>query len=183
MPLSQIDLDLPHTLLPQADEVLERFFYWLKKRGEDCWRRDKEPGRHLTPFWVYICMSPQAPSKSVCSFGVTRHASVNPRVHAYTRGKQGYLQAAHRLLRAFITAPPAAPPPPTVVRATFDGAEYGRDYLQMKKGHHVILRTPPNGVPAEGWAYGLLLETNVSGWFPPSYVTESQAMLRNDGLV
>ena len=53
----------------------------------EVWRRDKEPGGHLTPFWLQARMSTRAPSASVVQFGCTAFAEVNAAPHMYVRAK------------------------------------------------------------------------------------------------
>ncbi len=89
--MSQLDVDLPPALLPAAGRVLERLFAWLRGRNVNAWRVEKEPGNHLTPFWINIRTSQKAPTKSICQFGCTAHKAVNPNIHAYTRGKRAYI--------------------------------------------------------------------------------------------
>ena len=60
-----------------------------------------------------------------------------------------------------------APPSALLVRAAFNGNVYGRDYLTLRVGDHVLPRQAP--ADPEGWVYGLVLETNVAGWYPPQY--------------
>ena len=47
-------------------------------------------------------MSNGAPTKSQVQFGCTKFASVNPRIHAYARGKGQHLSAAVLLLQNFV---------------------------------------------------------------------------------
>ena len=69
---------------------------------------------------------------------------------------------------------PLLPPPPRrlVPRpralADFYGHEYGPDYLNLAKGDVVLPARVPEGVDAEGWAYGSL--AGKQGWYPPDFV-------------
>ena len=96
-----------------------------------------------------------------------------------------YRDLAHRLLRSFMQQmeadasggePPPPPPPlrpaprPTAL-ADFDGNEYGPDYLNLAKGDVVVPARVPEGVDAEGWAYGSL--NGKLGWYPESFVADA----------
>ena len=98
------DLDLPNATLHRAGSFLADFQEWLAALGYTTWRIEKEPGNHLTNYWVYTFMSNSAPSKkNQVQFGCTRFAAVNPRTHAYARGRAPYLSAAVKLLQKFIS--------------------------------------------------------------------------------
>ena len=148
-------------------------------------------GGHLCPWEVYAFFGPEMRRNRITT-GFTVHRGF---LHVYHRkpplGLEGAAKAAldeasHVFIdvaksksgksgKSVIPPMPQRPPPPLpsplVVRAAFAGSEYGVGYLVMDKGEHIILRSPPDGTAAEGWAYGLLLERNTFGWFPPSYAT------------
>lgn len=85
--------------------------------GYVLWRVEKEPGGHLTGWWLYVRLTNQAPSASVVSFGCTDYADVNPVPHLYCRGKSArrdYIGTGHGLLQQFIAGRPffiLIPPP------------------------------------------------------------------------
>ena len=74
----------------------------LALRGFSTWTIDKEPGNHLTNFWVHTRMDSSTPTKSQVQFGCTNFGKVNPRIHAYARGKGQHLSAAVLLLQNFV---------------------------------------------------------------------------------
>ena len=51
--------------------------------------------------------------------------------------------------------------------AAADFSDYGPDYLEFKQGAR-ILRLP-DPLDAAGWAYGQLLATGATGWYPPAF--------------
>ena len=51
----------------------------------------------------------------------------------------------------------------------FDGSAFGKEYLSLKCGQK--LRYLPLPEEGEGWEFGQL-ETGITGWFPPLFVSE-----------
>lgn len=51
--------------------------------------------------------------------------------------------------------------------ADFDAVPYGKEYLRLLRGDIIAKLPTPEGIHAEGWAYGRVGET--TGWFPPHY--------------
>ena len=96
------DVDLPRSTWHRAGTFLEEFGEWLRALGFTTWTVDKEPGGHLTNFWLYATIQSTSPAKSRVQFGATAFAKVNPRIHAYARAKGDYLATAVGLLRNFI---------------------------------------------------------------------------------
>ena len=96
------DVNLPLGTWHRASAFLGEFGEWLQALGFSTWAVDKEPGNHLTNFWLYTRMDSSSPAKSQVQFGCTRFAAVNPKVHAYARGKGKHLSAAVDLLQHFI---------------------------------------------------------------------------------
>lgn len=94
------------------------------------WQVQKQPGGHLTHWWLYVRLSALAPTSSVVSFGCTDYAEVNPVPHLYCRGKRDYLSAGYQLLQQFLasllapaaaaSAPPPPGPPPALSGAAAD---------------------------------------------------------------
>ena len=118
------------------------------------------------------------------AFKATEFADVNPVPHLWSRAKEDYRHAAHRLLRDFMQQMVAAcmrvlplPPPPRrlvprpIALADFQGTEYGPEYLNLTKGDVVLPARVPEGVDAEGWAYGSL--NGKLGWYPESFVADA----------
>ena len=54
-----------------------------------------------------------------------------------------------------------------VLFAEADFSDYGPDYLEFKQGAR-ILRLP-DPLDAAGWAFGQLLATDATGWYPPAF--------------
>ena len=96
------DVDLPSATLHRAGSFLADFQEWLTALGYTTWTVDKEPGNHLTNFWLYATIQNTSPAKSRVQFGATQFAKVNPRIHAYARAKGDYLTTAVGLLQKFI---------------------------------------------------------------------------------
>ena len=96
------DVNLPPSTWHRAGGFLAEFGAWLQELGYSTWTIDKGPGNHLTNFWLYTRMDSSAPTKSQVQFGCTKFASVNPRIHAYARGKAPHLSAAVKLLENFM---------------------------------------------------------------------------------
>ena len=96
------DVNLPKSTWHRASAFLGEFGEWLRALGFSTWAVDKEPGNHLTNFWLYTRMDSSSPAKSQVQFGCTRFAVVNPKVHAYARGKGKHVSAAVDLLQHFI---------------------------------------------------------------------------------
>lgn len=62
-----------------------RFESELKRTpGVTCWRVMKEPGKHVTPWWLYARLNPGG---AHIQFGETTYAGVNDRPHMWVRGK------------------------------------------------------------------------------------------------
>lgn len=182
-----------HTLLVSA--FIEREAYLVSIKF-DVWRLDKEPGNHLTPFWLYCRLADTAPSASVVVFGATDFDAVNPVPHMYCRGKtsrQDYLGAGYALLLAFLAGPAGAPvppplgtPPPAAVRlpttlppppalrvlADWDPltwVESDDGYLGLVRNERLIPCCSPEGVDPEGWAFAFQPRTGIHGFFPPEF--------------
>ena len=88
MSLGQTDYDILAELLPSAKTLVAAFEAFIADAGFVVWRRYKEPGGHLTPFWLQARMSTRAPSASVVQFGCTAFAEVNDAPHMYVRAKE-----------------------------------------------------------------------------------------------
>ena len=50
-------------------------------------------------------------------------------------------------------------PPPVHALARFEGLQIGAEYLEFVAGDLILIREPPPGVDAAGWAYGFLPRT------------------------
>ena len=96
------DVNLPMHTLHRASGFLADFDEWLQELGFSTWTIDKEPGNHLTNFWLYTLIDSSAPTQSQVQFGWTQFASVNPRIHAYARTKGQHLSAAVVLLQNIV---------------------------------------------------------------------------------
>ena len=96
------DVNLPPATWHRASSFLTEFGEWLQELGFNTWTIDKEPGNHLTNFWLHTRMDSSAPTKSQVQFGCTKFGKVNPRIHAYCRGKAPHLSAAVKLLRYYV---------------------------------------------------------------------------------
>ena len=179
---AHVDVNIPPCLQSRRGQLLDAFEDFLRRQSYHTRREDKEPGNHVTPWWLYVRLSQHAPSKSEVQVGETEYAAVNPVPHLWFRAKEAYRDLAYRLLRSFMQQMvaevmrglPLLPPPPRrlVPRpralADFYGHEYGPDYLNLAKGDVVLPARVPEGVDAEGWAYGSL--AGKQGWYPPDFV-------------
>ena len=183
---AHVDVNIPPCLQSRRGQLLDAFEDFLRRQSYHTRREDKEPGNHVTPWWLYVRLSQHAPSKSEVQVGETEYAVVNPVPHLWFRAKEAYRDFAHRLLRSFMQQmeadasgwePPRLPllplPPRRLVArsialADFYGHEYGPDYLNLAKGDIVLPARVPEGVDAEGWAYGSL--DGNTGWYPPDFV-------------
>ena len=96
------DVNLPSHTLHRASGFLAEFGEWLQELGFETWVVQKQPGNHLTPFWLHTRMSSSCPAKSQIQYGCTSFADRNPKVHAYARGKAPHLSAAVLLLQKFV---------------------------------------------------------------------------------
>ena len=67
---------------------------------------------------------------------------------------------------------PKRSPPPPVWRtvAPFQGGEYGDGYLTFDVNMEILPAKAPVDVDAEGWHFGILVNSGVSGWYPPAFV-------------
>ena len=174
----QRDVDVPRCLRHRLGSLLACFEKHLQGRVVKQWRVYKEPGGHVTSWWIYAQLSPAAVSSSVVVFGETDHAEVNAVPHLWIRGKEKWIGDGFKLLRDFVSAerraaelpppPPQRPPPPLRSLARFDGREYGPEYLTFEAGVDVIPALPP--VDAEGWEFGVVVATGARGWYPPQFV-------------
>ena len=182
------DVDIPLALLSRCGSLLNEFDIYLRRKCYQTRREQKADGNHLTPWWLYVRLCDKAPSRSEAQFGETSFAKVNAVPHMWSRAKRDYRGIAHQLLRGFIeqlaakatclatSRMPPLPPPPcrnvpkTIAVASFDGREYGDDYLVLSKGDIVLPLRAPEGVDPEGWAYGFF--DGISGWYPPSFVED-----------
>lgn len=74
---------------------------------------------------------------------------------------------SHVLLQQEQLQPPSIKPP-TLHRmlSNFNGIEYGKDYLILKKDDKICLEPPPPDECGDGWVWGRNVDTNVNGWFP-----------------
>ena len=50
-------------------------------------------------------------------------------------------------------------PPPVHALARFEGLQIGAEYLEFVAGDLILIREPPPGIDAAGWAYGFLPRT------------------------
>ena len=181
-----VDVNIPPCLQARRGKLLGHFEDYLRRQSYQTRRENKEPGNHLTPWWLYVRLSSRAPSKSEAQFGETEFADVNPVPHLWSRAKEQYRHAAHRLLLDFMQRMEAEasgrktprvplPPPPRrlvprpTALADFNGHEYGPDYLNLAKGDVVLPARIPEGVDAEGWAYGSL--DGKLGWYPEPVIS------------
>ena len=96
------DVDLPPSSLHRAGGFLADFGAFLRGLGFHTWTVQKEPGGHLTAFWLYVVLDAHCSKRSKVQFGCTRFASVNLNIHAYARGKAPHLAAAVDLLQHFV---------------------------------------------------------------------------------
>ena len=71
-------------------------------------------------------------------------------------------------LPSAVPPPPASEPPVELVALwDFDGQDYGPEYLEFQRGAR-LLRLP-DPLDAAGWAFGQLLATGATGWYPPAF--------------
>lgn len=112
-----VDVDIPPSLMARRGSLLAALDSFARRRSFHTRREDKEPGNHLTPWWLYVRFNNYAPSKSEAQFGATDFADVNPVPHMWSRAKVDYRDAAQELLQDFMRAMVAAasaPPPPLI---------------------------------------------------------------------
>jgi len=113
----QRDVDVPRCLRHRLGSLLACFEKHLEGRVVEQWREDKEPGGHVTSWWIYAQLSPVTVSSSVVVFGETEFAEVNAVPHLWIRGKDKWIGDGFKLLHDFISAERRAaelpPPPPT----------------------------------------------------------------------
>ena len=180
-----VDFNIPACLQARRGTLLDAFEKSLKLQSYNTRREDKEEGNHLTPWFLYVRLSSHAPSKSEVQFGETAFADINPVPHLWSRAKQHYRQTAHNLLLIFMQQMvaevmrglPLLPPPPRrlvprpIALADFHGHLYGPGYLNLAKGDVVLPARVPEGVDAEGWAYGSL--DGKLGWYSASFVADA----------
>ena len=178
-----MDVIVPPLLRSRLGHLLGDFEGHVQRSGYITRRRDKEPGGHVTSWWLYVQLDAQAPAKGEVQYGETDFARVNPSPHLWTRAREGYRKKALKLLQDFIAAaeekamllsPPLRPVPRPfkVALATFEPAEYGANYLALSAGDYVEEIGAPE--PGEGWAYGRIVSTDGErsepAWYPPSFV-------------
>ena len=114
-----VDVNLPRATWYRASSFLGEFNDFLQALGFSPWAVDKEPGGHLTNFWLYCRLDSSCPAKSQVQFGATDFAAVNRIPHSYARGRGRHLAAAVKLLEHFVSEvwafqeqTPAVEPPP-----------------------------------------------------------------------
>ena len=178
-----MDVVVPAVLRLRLGQLLGELASFQQHKGYTTRRQDKQPGGHLTTWWLYARLDNQAPAKSEVQYGETDFAEVNPAPHLWTRAKEGYRKEALRLLREFVAAteemstlpPPPhrpAPRPLKVCLATFDPTAYGVQYLELNVGDSVEELDAP--IDAEGWEFGRIVYADgvrsQLGWYPPSFV-------------
>ena len=190
--MGHADVNIPAELLHSVGALLDEFDKYLQQKGYESSRGQKQWGRHVTPWWLYLTLSNKAVRRSRLQFGETRHASVNPAPHMWVRGSADFIATGKHLLRCFIATKAARMPAltqmPTVLQKlapgrrehpsasrgvamhSFSGHDYGDEYLTFTAGDVVDLLPVPAGVRAEGWAYGALVNARCEGWSPPTYV-------------
>ena len=183
----QIDVDVPGMLRAGLGTLLADLEIFVRARGLRARREYKPPGGHVTPWWLYVTLAEDAPSRSEVQFGETDHAEVNPVPHLWVRAKEAYRPTAKRLLLEFMgerqlygpprPPMPSRPPPvpPLVCLREFEGFKsWGDGYLTLAAGDVVELQAAPTGSDAAGWAYGCVVpasgDATAAGWFPPTFV-------------
>ena len=191
-PNGHCDVNIPTDLQPRLGFLLADFGAWLRAahphvviKGEI----DKEPGGHITNWWLYTAGDSLAPKQTQMVFGETTHPEVNRIPHMWVRAKSQWLNFGVALLEEWLAALDAAPRSPSTrslppmparqaphtevigvltVAHYFDPSENGPDYLELHEGDRIIPLDPPE--PGQGWAYGMLLGGSARrGWYPPEY--------------
>ena len=94
--------NVPACLLGKLGNLLEEFESYVRRQGLYTRRVQKQPGGHITHWWLYVRFEEQAPSRSLVQFGETCHAEVNPAPHLWLRAKEEFRSRALELLRGFI---------------------------------------------------------------------------------
>ena len=175
------DVDIPSCLRPRLGTLLAGFGTFLRGRVIEQWRVNKEPGGHVTPWWIYSQLASEAPSSSIVVFGETDHAEVNATPHLWVRGKAKWVSMGYKLLVEYISAErlvahlppmPRRPPPSPVWRtlAPFQGEEFGDGSLTFDANMEIMPVEAPVDVDAEGWQFGILVSSGSRGWYPPAFV-------------
>jgi hypothetical protein len=190
--ISHIDVDIPAALRPLQKTLLASFKdFVIEKQVGHYWTEEKQGTGHLTPWWLYLTLSADAPRASQVQFGATVHAAVNTVPHLWVRGSRGkpngrtWITEGHALLQSFVAGmlrPPAPSRPPPrgmladgvdevilTARGEFDGTAYGEDYLNFQKFDMLLRLAVPAGVDPEGWSFGLHCASGQRGWFPGQY--------------
>ena len=180
---AHMDVIVPAVLWWRLGQLLDEFEGYLQRKGYSTRKQDKEPGGHVTAWWLYARLDNRAPAKSEVQYGETDFADVNPSPHLWARAKEAYRKEALRLLREFVAATEemsTLPPPPhrpaprpwKVCLATFDPTAYGVQYLALNVGDSVEELDAP--IDAEGWEFGRIVYADGGrsqlGWYPPSFV-------------
>ena len=77
--------------------------------------------------------------------------------------------------RLLHTSPPPAPsgfvPKTCIALASFEGADYGLEYLSFRKDNLVSILAEPD---EQGWQCGRLVSNGRWGWFPANYVSPEE---------
>ena len=74
-------------------------------------------------------------------------------------------------LRDWLDALPVAGLARTI--APFEGDDWGSEYLSFRANSLLCVHPPPDGVRADGWAYGEEFAIGGRrGWYPPVYAVE-----------
>jgi hypothetical protein len=141
-------------------------------------------GNHLNDFVLHVKYTARDDFKDIkFTLGITdndcrKKKRVRGNDHAYVQITNGRQEATVQIVEsaldkwaAFIPPRPTRPcpcfPPRLMTTSTFNGKEYGEDYLDFKKGVLVLALPPPRGIDADGWCYGEC--ESVRGWYPPGY--------------
>ena len=87
------------------------------------------------------------------------------------------IQQNKKLLQSYVSSQqeqlqPPSIKPPTFHRilSDFNGTEYGKNYLILKKDDVICLEPPPLDECNDGWVFGSIINTNNKGWFPIAFV-------------
>ena len=126
-------------------------------------------GGHFCPHELYVYVT-DISKKDRFTTGLTKNHGF---YHTYVRAppaRVGDAVARHifdQACRAFLTRSP-----PLRAIAEVNGIAWGDEYISSVEGDTLVARRPPYA--DDRWAYGCLLRSGQSGWYPPTYAVDAR---------